>query len=138
MVRRRLLRTPSRRLVTVAAFLLATVAATGCGHRNDDKDSAFCAFLTDLNSLAYGAASPEEGLAILKAKLPQLQQEAASAPEDLRPDISTVIDASQTAVATNDLSALTTDDVAQAGERLSASCGVTPPSPIASPSPTAN
>jgi hypothetical protein len=140
MVRRELL--TSRRLgaLTAATFMFAAGVA-GCGTKEqDDRSSAFCTFLSALNAEANSATSAEQGLVMLRSYIPELEQQLPSAPQGMQADITVLLTASRAALDSNDLSPLASDDVAQAGARLSETCGLQPappagqsPEPFASP-----
>jgi hypothetical protein len=117
----------------VLALAMAGLSA-GCSSKNDDASSAFCGFLSALNATAGSITSPEDGLRSLKAYESELERQVPAAPADMQTDATVIMNASKAAIQSNDLSALLTADVAQAGERLSSQCGLKPPQP--SPTPT--
>jgi hypothetical protein len=112
-------------------LLVSVAGAAGCtaeDRRAEDRSSAFCVFLTALNAKANSVSTPQDGLAMLQSSVPELEIQRSTAPEHLRPDIAVVLAASKKAIESSDLGALATDEVAQAGARLSAACGIAPPS----------
>lgn len=117
---------------------ITALALPGCSHPGQPRNtttapsavpktmatSTICTYLTKLEGEALGAKSPTAGLSVLKTALPQIKADLPAAPTALRADLETIIEAADDALAHKDLSYLATDDVAAAGTRLSAACGV--------------
>jgi hypothetical protein len=89
------------------------------------SSSAFCVFLAKLDAAAARANTATEGLRVLKTLDSPFERAAASAPSAAAPDLRVILTATRQALARHDLSPLATDDVAQAGSRLSQECGLT-------------
>ncbi|GIH02737.1 hypothetical protein Rhe02_08040 [Rhizocola hellebori] len=115
------------------AWQAATLAAIGavmatslvaCSDRDDVRKSAFCGFLAGLNAQAYVVNTVDMGLALLRAQMPVLTQQAQAAPTQLRADADIVMAAGQKALDANDLNFVADDAVVSAGANLESSCGV--------------
>jgi hypothetical protein len=84
----------------------------------------FCKFLVEANRTASAAKSSTDGLKALVALQPRFEGHLGLLPTPLRSDASVVLSAVRDAVRTQNLNALTTDPVAQAGARLSTTCAI--------------
>jgi hypothetical protein len=111
-------------LVAVAALLLRAQAEDAEGAvevRSVDVDDSLCSFLSD-DAMADDSRPEAERVEILRSRMPELEAQEASAPDDIAADLRTVRLGAQRALEASQLEPMMTSEIALALGRLGNRC----------------
>jgi hypothetical protein len=86
--------------------------------------AALCNFVSDIDSAAREASTAGQKLQVLRQFAPRFDSAIAAAPAPVKAQIITMVQASRTAIQTNNVAGIGSEDVSDAGYRLDNYCGI--------------
>jgi ABC-type oligopeptide transport system substrate-binding subunit len=118
-------------VVALGLGLSCTSVLAACGSSSSSSSSsssgnkaAFCADDQKLDSVNANASTPSAVLALLKANQSTIDDLAKQAPPDIASDANTVVQATDKAISSGDVTGMTSSDVQTAGNNIDSYCGI--------------